>query len=312
MQKSSKSDDISVKQIMIQKEIYNNALKEAQAETIKSDDKDSEEVLFDAEDHDKERKSEGGFVKRNFEIVDHLPELNNDESSKNQPETTEKDEIEDLSLSVNNSDLERPDLDDELRPLPSPSPVLENQPPEKLEICKSISQIRNETKKDKPHRHKIEKSVSQNFSKPAYSFLGLGGGGLSKPKKPRAEFPRMAREEFKKVKRIKTVREGDDYYYSLKENQYSIGSKIFDKDVINSIHISNRERKERIYSQKYAKNIEYLEGYLMVTKNLKEFILETEINGVTGEEEEAIILDSFTEISEQVIGKAIYFSIHYI
>ena len=38
--------------------------------------------------------------------------------------------------------------------------------------------------------------------------------------KPRGEFPRMAREEFKKVKRIKTFREGDDYYYSLKENQY--------------------------------------------------------------------------------------------
>ena len=83
---------------------------------------------------------------------------------------------------------------------------------------------------------------------------------------------------------------------------FSIGVKVFEKDVINSIHISNRERKERIYSQKYVKNLEYLEGYLMVTKNLTEFILETEINGVTGEEEEAIILDSFTEVSEPILS----------
>ena len=182
MQKSSKSDDISVKQLMMKREAEANALKGTQNIAVKSDDKDSEEVLFDAEEHEKkEEKKEGGFIKKNFEVVDHLPELNSG-SSKVHAYNSEKDEINDLSLSVNDSDKDRPELDDELRPLPSPSPVFDKQQPNINELWKSIAQIKNEKKKDKPHRQKFEKSTSDKLQKPAYSFLGLGGGGLSKPK----------------------------------------------------------------------------------------------------------------------------------
>lgn len=203
--------------------------------------------------------------------------------------------IEDLSLSVNEDDLSdnKQDLDEDLRPLPSPSPTMA-KPVANVERSKSIDQINQEksTIKNKNEKPKIEKSISESASKPAYSFLGFGGGGgLSKPKKPKVEFPRMKRDEFRCPAKLRFTKEGDDYYYSLKENQYSIGEKTFDKDVINSVHISNRERKERIYSQKYTANLEHLESYLMVTQHLTKFTLEFEIDGATGEEEEAIVIE---------------------
>lgn len=94
----------------------------------------------------------------------------------------------------------------------------------------------------------------------------MTGGGLSRPKKPKNEYPRMKRDEFKLEKKIKVPREGDDYYYSLKENQYSLTSKCIDSDTFNSIQISANERKQSVYSEKYSKNIEHVEGYLTATE----------------------------------------------
>lgn len=64
------------------------------------------------------------------------------------------------------------------------------------------------------------KGSPKQVKKPAYSFLGMSGGGLNKPKKEIPNFPKMKRDEFVKEKKFSFVKEGDDYYYSLKENQF--------------------------------------------------------------------------------------------
>ena len=79
---------------------------------------------------------------------------------------------------------------------------------------------------------------------------------------------------------------------------------MFEREVINSIKISERERKEKIYNQKYISNLEQFDEYMFITNQLTKFTLEYEVDGATGEEEEAIIIeDSLT--SNELIDQSL-------
>ena len=301
-------------------------LEVSDASVQQADDKD-EEVVFDTEVNQKaeakdEVKEEGPSdvkedtkeevkktptaIKSNFNLIDDLPDL---ESSGSLQDGFSDEIINDNSLDMLSGNSPRPEPleDDELEPLPSKSPSSreENEVP-KFEQVKSIDQIRQEKKKEKP-KPKPSLIVEPKSSKitPAYSFLGLGGGGrVNKPKKPKIEFPKMRRDEFLSKTQFQKIKEGDDYYYSLKENQFCIGDRVFEREAINSIKISERERKEKIYNQKYISNLEQFDEYMFITNQLTKFTLEYEVDGATGEEEEAIIIeDSLT--SNELIDQSL-------
>lgn len=280
-----------------------SAVKDEQRVRVQSHDK--EEVLFDAEEQEKveEKKEQTGFFKHNFNVVETLPEIESDEPSK--VKDTSELNYDDLSITAN----EEPSakrleyIDDELRPLPSPSPSPREETPTPagetptipaFEKSKSIDQIYMERKKNMKIPEKTPKNSEPQTSKvkAPYSFIGMSSGvGANRPKKPKVEYPRMKRDEFRVKPNIKVSREGDDYYYSLKENQFCIAEKAFEKDVINNVNIANRERREKIYSQKYINNLAQFEDYLFITNKLDKFILELEKDGVTGDEEEAIVIE---------------------
>lgn len=214
---------------------------------------DGEEILFDANDQEfreeSYRKSKHTTVKSNYNVVDNLPEIASDELDiKDEDDNDPLDISSSVEQEENLSQNER--KTEELRPLPSPTPPLDQKQGNK-ENSKSIEQIKLESKSSPP-------PVTTQIVKPSYNFLSTTGGGLSRPSapKPKTDFPRMKRDEFKvNSPKYKPQKEGD-YFYSLKENQYAISSQIMPKEMLNSIRISQNERKQGIYTEKYNRNQE--------------------------------------------------------
>jgi hypothetical protein len=210
-------------QKLLDDEIIRNTLESDNDNRGTGEEKDAEEVLFDAE-VDAKSSEKKNYVNLNFKIVDTLPEI---DSSHSKQDSLSEEVLNDSSLSVNNitTDKIEPISEDELRPLPSPTPSPKGSQAPTLEEIKSIEAIKLEKNKNQKLINQSSEEIKTpqpSKSKPAYSFLGLnsGGGGLSKIKKPKSEYPRMKRDEFSTSSKFKLSREGDDYYYSLKENQF--------------------------------------------------------------------------------------------
>ena len=254
---------------------------------------DTEEVLVDAADNESKEESyrkatKSHFTKDNYQVTDQLPNMSLDDELVDKID--EQSEIIDLSSDLSNMDRPRENQTSiELHPLPSPDPDQDSKRGV-VEDSKSIEQI------------KIQKSQTQvaqakpeiEAKKPEYSFLGMSGGGLSRSKqlKSKPSYQKMARDEFKPpINPLKAVKQGDDYYYSLKENQFCLTEKNIQREMYNSIQISMKERKQGVYSEKYSQNLEHHDSYVFNTAGLDSFVLEIAQEGPDAEEEECIVID---------------------
>ena len=70
------------------------------------------------------------------------------------------------------------------------------------------------------------------------------------------------------------MREWDDHYFSLKENQYLTSKMSLDHDILDELKVSENERKTKVYTEKYLINLDKCEDYAVLTQNLRKFILE--------------------------------------
>ncbi|CAI2372006.1 unnamed protein product [Moneuplotes crassus] len=281
--------------------------------------KDSTEVLFETEEEEKngtkkevmeitpkqtkEKPKQDNLISRNFNVVDSLPEIESQDSSSQQKNTDE-------SLSVVGS-ITHENLDDELKPLPSSSEVERKNSFERTDSLEKVFAYRKriqeeqKTKSQPPEKRRSKLEDKMKMDKPAYSFLGLSSGGLNKPKKAQNDYSKMKRNEFQAKNQLRCHKEGDDYYFSLKENQFCISEKILDKETNNAVHISNRERKERIYSQKYLENLDRFYEFVFITNLQSKFTIETECDNFEEEPDEAIIFGDSSDEEEEDAGKSL-------